>query len=287
MKKLFYSMLFLLVGFCLEAGGGWPQAKGKGYAKLAAWWLIADQHYTDAGIIDPNITMGVFNNNIYAEYGVTDRLTTVLYFPFFSRNFMNNIISGTTGELLVKGEAINGMGDTDVTLKYALSPPGKSIAISAGLTFGLPLGTDKAGTQENLQLGDGEFNQLLQLDAGTGFQLNGIPMYANIYLGYNNRTEGYSDEIRYGLELGGTFLKNKLGLTLRLAAVESRKNGDTAATTNATSIFSNNAEYTSIGAELYYNITEEWGLSTSLAGAVRGEIIFARPSYSFGVFTKF
>lgn len=289
MKRTNLLVLLALITVATPSfsGGGWPQAKGNGYAKLSSWWLVADQHYTDVGIIDPNITMGVFNTNIYAEYGITDRLTGVIYFPFFSRNYMNNIISGTTNELLVPGESINGLGDTDITLKYGLSRPGSGIAISAGITLGLPLGTSKAGSQDNLALGDGEFNQLIQIDAGTGFQLGSIPMYTNVYAGFNNRTNGYSDEIRYGFELGGSFFDKKIAVTARLSGVESRKNGDTAATTNATSIFSNNSEFTSIGGEISYFVTENVGVGIGVAGAFRGEIIFAKPSYTFGIFTKF
>jgi hypothetical protein len=274
----------LLLAIPLSAGGGWPQPKGKGYFKLSAWYLKADQHYTDAGQIDPNVTIGVFNTNLYGEYGFTDRLTGILYFPFVSRNYINNVVSATTGEVLSKGESLTSIGDTDISLKYGLSSPGSGIALAATITFGLPLGKSSGGTLNNLQTGDGEFNQLIQLDAGTGFQLGGVNFYSNIYVGYNNRTNDFSDEIRYGAELGTLLFDQRLILTGRLNVVESRKNGLPSAFSNFTSVFSNNTEFSSIGGDIAYKFSENMGVSIAAAGAFRGEIILARPSYSLGIF---
>ena len=61
-----------------------------------------------------------------------------------------------------------------------------------------------------MQTGDGEFNQILQIDAGTAFKVKNTSLYANAYVGFNNRTNGFSDEVRYGIEAGGSFLNNKI-----------------------------------------------------------------------------
>ncbi len=278
--------LFSLLSSSIIAGGGWPQPKGKGYFKLSEWWLISDQHYTDSGLIDPNITTGIFNTSIYAEYGFSDRLTGVLYFPFLSRTYNNNIVSGTTGEVLTPGEAINGLGDTDISLKYGLTGQGAKVAIATTLTLGLPLGNDSGGSQGNLQLGDGEFNQMIAIDAGTGWSLGNTPFFANAGLGFNNRTKDFSDEIRYSFELGANLFNKKVWAIGRLTGTESLKNGATAETANSTSIFANNSEFLSIGGEIAYNFNEKWGVSIGAASAIRGEIIFASPSYTFGVFTR-
>jgi len=286
-SKIFSLTIITLLSLSATAGGGWPQPKGQGYLKLAQWWLISDQHYTDQGRIDPNQTTGIFNTSLYGEYGITDRLTGVLYFPFYSRTYNNNILSGTSGELITPGEAISGIGDTDISLKYGITRPGAKIAFAATVTLGLPLGNESGGSLGNLQLGDGEFNQILSLDAGTGWNVGNTPFFANVNAGFNNRSNQFSDEVRYGLEIGANIFNKKVWLIGRLTGTESLKNGATAATSNATSIFANNAEFTSIGAEVAYNVTENWGVSASFASAIRGEIIFASPSYSFGVFTKF
>ncbi len=285
MKNIILFLFLVFITNNLQAGGPWPQPKGKGYFKLSEWWIVFDQHYTDAGKIDPNITTGIFNTTFYAEYGFTDRLTGILNAPLFSRNYMNNVVSATTNDILTPGEAVNSIGDFDVGLKYGLTAQGAKIPLSLSLILGLPTGKESAGSLKNLQTGDGEFNQIFQVDAGIGFKLGQkLPVYASGYVGFNNRSQGFSEEFRFGLELGAGLFDKKLWLIGRLNAVESFKNGDTAETTTSTSIFANNTEFTGIAIEAAYYISPKWGVSASVAGAFRGEIIAAAPSYSVGVF---
>lgn len=285
MKKLIIFLCAITYLSTLSAGGPWPQPKGKGYFKLSEWWIVFDQHYTDAGKIDPNVTTGIFNTFFYGEYGFTDRFTGIVNAPLFSRNYMNNLVSRTTNDVLVPGEAVNSLGDIDLGFKYGLTKPGNSIPISVTLFLGLPTGKEVAGTQRNLQTGDGEFNQILQFDVGTGFKLGEkLNGYASSYVGFNNRSNGFSEEFRYGLEAGLGLFDQKLWLIGRLNAVESFKNGDDAGTVTSTSIFANNTEFTGLAFEAAYYLTKRIGISASVAGAFKGEIIAAAPSYSVGVF---
>lgn len=287
MKQKSTIILIVLLSFTthtLLAGGPWPQQKGNGYFKLSEWWVVFDQHYTDQARIDPNITTGIFNTFFYGEYGITDRLTVTVNANLFSRNYTNNIISGTTDETIVAGEGLNALGDIDLGFKYGITKPGAKIPVAASVLFGLPTGTIEGGEQRNLQTGDGEFNQLIQLDAGTSFNLGSIPAYFSAYSGVNIRSKGFSEEFRYGGELGISLANNKLWLVSKLAVIESFKNGDTAASTNSSSIFANNTEFASIALEANYYLTSKLGISANYAGAIRGEIIAAAPSYSFGVF---
>ena len=286
MKK---QLLLLTLLWCsisqVQAGGPWPQAAGNGFFKLSEWWIIFDQHFTDAGELDPNVTTGIFNTSFYGEYGFTDRLTGIVNAPLFSRNYMNNLVSNTTGEVIQAGEAINSLGDIDISLKYGLKAPGSRFPLAVTLTLGLPTGQTGGGTQGNLQTGDGEFNQMLQIDGGTSFLIGGkTNSYVSGYVGFNHRTQGFSEEFRYGLEWGLGLMESKLWLIGRLNTVESFKNGDTAETVNSTSIFANNTEFSSVALEANYYLSDRWGVSASVAGAFRGEIIAAAPSYSLGIF---
>lgn len=285
MKK---SLLLLIAVMSIQqialAGGPWTKNQGTLFAKLSQWWLIFDEHYTDQGLLDPNVTTGVFNTSLYLEYGLTDRLTTVVNAPLLSRNYMNNLRSRTTNEILVEGEAINTLGDIDLSVKYAITPRKASIPVSATLTLGLPTGKTNQGKLQNLQTGDGEFNQMIRIDAGKSWQSESVSSYLTAYTGFNHRTNGFSEEIRLGAEFGLGLAKEKLWLTTRLDIVESLKNGLTAESISSTSIFANNTEFTSVGLEISYKITPSLGISAGAAGAVRGEIIAAAPSYSVGVF---
>ena len=92
MKQIYiFFALLIFTSTQVFAGGPWPQKKGKGYFKLSEWWTVFDQHYTDRGLIDPNLTTGIFNTNLYAEYGLSDRLTLVTNAALFSRSYNNNL----------------------------------------------------------------------------------------------------------------------------------------------------------------------------------------------------
>lgn len=287
-KTLITTTLFLLLANISYGGGPWTKPQGQFYFKVSEWWTIFDKHYTDRGQTDPNVTTGVFNTSIFLEYGMTDRFTGIINAPLFSRNFMNNLRSRTTEDIIEAGDALNSLGDIDLTLKYSLTALGSKFPIALSIGVGLPTGKVGGGRQENLQTGDGEFNQFIQFDAGTGFQITEkLPAYLSTYVGLNNRTNGFSDEFRYGFEIGAGLFNSKLWLSSRVTAVESFKNGKTAETITSTSIFANNSEFMSVGIEANYYLTSRIGVSAGMATAVRGEIIAAAPSYSIGVFYDF
>ena len=266
-----------------KAAGPWPQPKGKAYIKLSEWWVISNQHFNSTGEIEPNVTTGIFNTTLYAEYGFTNRLTGIVYAPLLSRNYINSF---TEQGMMMPKEAINSFGDIDLGIKYGLTKKGSKIPISATLFLGIPTGKSSAGTSGNLQTGDGEFNQMLQIDAGTSFQLGKkkkVNSYVSAYVGFNNRTKQFSEEFRYGLEYGLGFFNNKLWLAAKMNAIESFKNG-TAVETNSINLFSNNAEYISYSLDIAYYVTKKVGFSLGYASAFRGESIAAAPSYSVGVF---
>jgi len=285
MKKIIINTIALLAfSTAMFAGGPWPQPKGVGYFKLSEWWTSFDQHFTDEGSIDPNSTTGIYNTNFYGEYGITNRFTVITNANLFSRNVVNNQVSGTNGKVLISGDAYNGIGDIDLGFKYGLTNIGSKYPVSLTTTFGFPTGATGKGVQGNLATGDGEFNQLIQVDAGTGLQLGKLNAYISTYAGFNNRTNGFSEEIRFGGEFGVGLANSKLWITTKINVVESLKNGDTAESTNSTSIFANNTEYASFTVEANYYISQRVGISANFAGAFRGEIIAAAPSYSLGVF---
>jgi len=284
MKKSIITLILIISSQLLFAGGPWPQKKGGLYIKLSEWWTVFDEHYTDIGLLDPNLTTGIYNTTLYAEYGLTNRFTAVVNAPLLSRNVVNNLRSRTTSEIIVAGDSFNSFGDIDFSLKYGLTKPGAKIPIAASITLGIPTGVAVAGEQNNLQTGDGEFNQMIQIHAGSGFNLGGTSAYLSGHVGVNHRTNGFSEEFRAGLEFGVGLLSNKLWVNSRLSVVESFKNGETAATITSTSIFANNSEFTTLGVEASYYITEKLGVSAGVTGALRGEIIAAAPSYNVGVF---
>ncbi|SNR16988.1 hypothetical protein [Tenacibaculum jejuense] len=282
MKK--YILLFVIT-FSLgnTAYAQWSKGKGKGYYKLSAWYLQYDQHYTDTGAIDPNATRTQFNTNIYAEYGITDKIDILAYVPFVAVSSQNNQISGTNGGTIQPGESVTSFGDVDLGINYGFYKKGKWAA-SVKLILGLPTGEDAGGSDGSYQNGDGEFNQYLSTHLGYSTSLGDLPFYAKSYLGFNNRTEGFSDEFRTGLEAGINVFDSKLWLITRLNVVKSFNNGTLSAVNSNGSIFANNIEFSSFGFEAAYHITKKLGISLGFDSAFDGKIIAASPSFSGGIF---
>ena len=277
-KRTVLSLIASLAVTTAFAGGGWPQPRGTGFFKLGQNSIIADSFFQPNGDITSIRTISLFTTSFYVEYGLTDRLTTVAYIPFFVRSTLNRE-EFTSGRAPVPGDFVNSFGDTNLGVKYGLVTDGP-VVVSVGLTLGVPLGTTAGGETGILQTGDGEFNQLVTVEASRSFGA----LYATALLGFNNRTENFSEELRYGLEVGYTFAE-KLLVQLRMFGIDSFENGD-ARGGGANSIFANDTEFLSLTPEVAYNITDQWGVSVSMGTALSGKRILADPNYGMGVYFK-
>ncbi|MBC7921532.1 MAG: hypothetical protein H7Z75_10655 [Ferruginibacter sp.] len=260
----------------LVAGGGWTQPRHNGYFKLESRLLRARNYYNAGGGITDITTTSLYTTSLYGEYGLTDRLTAIVYFPFVTRLVVNKQSFRPSG-FTVPGDAATSVGDTDVSLKFGIIR-NKPLVLSASLTLGIPFGRVNAGDTKILTTGDGEFNQLVKVEAGLSFPGG----YAAAVVGFNNRTRSFSDEFHYGLEVG-TSVKRFSGL-VRLYAVQSLFNGSAGERVN--SVFSNNVEYISYGPELAYTVRDKFGVTAAAAFAAAGKNILAAPTYSVGVFLK-
>ena len=282
MKK--YIILLIVTITCSNSlFAQWSKGKGNGYYKLSAWYLKSNQHYTNTGAIDPNVTRTQFNTNVYAEYGIHNSIDIIAYVPFFSRTAQNNQISGTTNSITQKGESFNSFGDVDLGARYAFYRKG-NWAADVKLLLGLPTGDSSGGSDGSFQTGDGEFNQYISTSLGYSTSFGNLPFYAKSHIGYNNRSKGFSDEFRAGLEAGINLFNDKFWFITRLNIVKSFKNGTLSAANSNGSIFANNVEYTSFGLEGAYYITDKLGVSASFDSAFSGKVIAANPSFSGGIF---
>ena len=285
MKKYIFTIfiLFIITVPPVLAGGGWTKKKGSGYYKLTQWWLISDKHFVRPGAKAANQTTGLFNTFVYAEHGITDRLTGLLYLPFLSSSVRYDQISATNKMLLDTGDVFTTVGDIDISLKYGISKPGSAFVFAATILFGIPTGN--ISDDGRLQTGDKEFNQMLRLDLSRSFSLaNKMTLYGSVYSSLNNRTNNYSDEYRYGVEAGMSFLKNRLWLISRLDAIESFKNSSLSSQDDTSTIFANNTELLSFGGEIAFKFNEKIGISYSLTNTISGSIVLAGTAHSIGIF---
>jgi len=280
MKKVYIIIIsvFVFSGNALFAGGGWPIPKAKGYFKLSQLAIVANQYYSPSGEIIDISTASIYISSLYGEYGLTDRLGVTAYVPFFSRATLNEKVS-PNGTLLAEGDAVNSLGDFDISLKYGLIV-NKPIVVSATLTFGLPLGNSAGGDTQVLQTGDGEFNIMLGLEASRSFDKG--KGYVNTLVAFNNRSENFSDEYRLGAEVGYRIF-SKVSGALKVLSVNSFENGSDLETPS-NGIFSNNIEYLAISPEVNYFVNDSFGISAGIGFAASGKRVLAAPSFSIGLF---
>lgn len=263
--------IMLLAPFLLTAGGGWTKDKGTAYYKVSHWWVDATKQFNLDGTSSAIPPEGIFRTSLFAEYGITNQLTGIINLPF----------SKSANDT----ESISGIGDTDIALKYQLNKPGSKFVLAGTVLFGLPFGNSGGGVDGTLQTGDGEFNQLVQLDLSRSFAVGPVNAYANVYLGFNNRSNNFSDEFRSGGELGASFIKGKVWVIARLDMIESLQNGTKSTSANdGATIFANNTEYVASTYEVAVYATKKIGISASYATVFDASLIFASPSYSLGFF---
>ncbi|MCB0487490.1 MAG: hypothetical protein R2820_13750 [Cyclobacteriaceae bacterium] len=278
MRKFLITLTLASIVLTAHAGGGWPQPKRGGYFKLGQNFIIAPSFYGPTGDIVDITTISLYTTSIYGEYGFTDRLTGIGYFPLFVRSTLNEIKFQQSGST-IPGDELNSIGDAELGLKYAIIT-NKPVVLSATVTLGLPLGETAGGESQILQTGDGEFNQMLRLDVSHSFYPS--PFYVSAYGGFNNRTKNFSDEARFGFEVGATF--KKFIPIFKLNVVQSLNNGGAAVVQNG--VFSNNTEYVSPTIELNYQLKDKLGVTASGGFAFAGQNILAAPNWGVGVYLK-
>ena len=277
-----HRLVLLMICFSVTTQSQWLQKKNEAYVKVGVWYVEADEHYTSTGKKDPNATRGFFNTHLYVKYGLNDKISLIAYVPFFARNYQNRLVSMHTGETLAEGESENSLEDINIGAEVFLGSLNQW-SFSTSLTLGLPTGEDAGGSDQSYQTGDGEFNQLLRLHSGVSYAIGSQRFYSKISAGFNNRTEGFSDEWSIKTEIGTGLLSKKLWVIGRLGTLQSLHNGSLNATNSEGSIFANNVEYTNIGSELIYKVSDKISLSASYTSTLSGKIIYTAPAWSGGI----
>jgi hypothetical protein len=257
--------------------GAWTYKRGHGFYKLEARYIHARQYFEPDGNVIDIPELQDFTASFYGEYGLTDRLNLTVYAPFYQRLALNRQIS-SSGLVLFPGDTASGFADMDVSLRFGLRQDRPTV-LSARLLLGLPTGNSEQAY--GLVTGDGEFNQMLMLEVGHSFYPR--PVYVIGEFGVNNRTNDFSDEFRYGAELGFTFWRN-FTATMRVTGVQSLRNGTSAALGGYGGLYGNDVSYLALAPSLTYKLAGSLGVTGGVDAAAFGENVLASPTYSLGVF---
>ena len=217
------------------------------------------------------------------QFGLSKNINLITYIPFLVKNYQYAQVSKTNGEIYEPRQELSSFGDTNLALEYGLKTNGE-LAFSTTLTLGIPTGKATGGSDGSYQTGDGEFNQLVQLNAGGGFQIAKQNFYLKSYVGFNNRTRGFSDELHSYFETGTQLNNGKWLFLSRIHWIKPLYNGSLNASNANGAIFANNIESFVLGGEIALKIGEQWGVSATLGHPIFGRVIYRASSLSAGIF---
>ncbi|QSE98274.1 hypothetical protein [Fulvivirga lutea] len=268
----FIGALLISVG-SIQAQSGWTKKKGEYFLKLNYTTGSSDKYFTING---DELTTAEFtqsNASLYAEYGLTDKITLLAHGPIFRTQKFE-----TT-------ETISAIGDLPIGLKYSLLQG--AIPLSIGLVVDIPLAKadnfannkEIANTRINLPTGDGEWNYRLTLAASHSFYPT--PVYVSAYSTYNYRTEyentSFSDQLIAGVE-GGVNIANKVWLSLSVQFQDTFGDPEV-----VDFVRGEGTEFTAINVSATYMITERLGANASFFSY--NDLIFNRVNlYSANIF---
>lgn len=266
--------IFVVILFSFNVfAGAWTQEKNSGFYKFGARYISATNIYDkDGNKIDiPKLT-NLFLA-LYGEYGINDQLTVIANLSVLESIKIDD-------SALLKGDSNSGIADSELGIRYKIWQGDFSV-LSTELFFGLPIGdTDNA---LGLYTGDGEFNQNLSILYGQSFYP--LPLYFSIQAGFNNRTAGFSDEIRYAAEVGFNFIPNIL-FALKIHGIQSIENGSENIIGGRYGFHSNNQTYLAFGPEIIYAFTKSFGISVGFESATNAANVPSALAYSFGIYFK-
>lgn len=276
MQRIVLGLVTILLPLQSANAGAWTQEKGGAFFKAATRFVRADTFYDPNGEPLDTATFGDNTVSLYGEYGIVDGFTVVANLPLRTLT-LNRQVGKLSSAEQFSGDRVTAIGDGELALRGRLARIGSSV-FSAQFTVGIPVGISE---QENgLVTGDGEADTRLEFHYGHGF--SGVPLYLGLFAGYAKRFRGFSDEYRYGGELGYTFFNRAL-LILKANGVRSRKNNDDPFEQIGDGNLVNNQSYLAYGPELNVRITGGLGVSALLELAALAENVYAAPALTVGL----
>jgi len=263
------SILVIVLGAlsCQTLAAAWVRAPGETQVGLGVSYTSANKVYDDAGKTTGIPRFTEIATNVFAEHGLTDRLTLGTALPVL------NLHSAENMTLLANERRHTGIGDSVASGRYQILQG--LVLVSAGLDLGLPTGDKNAA----IPTGDGEFSVLPKVSAAGGFQI-GLPVFYLLSAGYHKRTIGFSDEL-HGQLMGG-FRASFITFIFSIEARHSLKNGD-AGLISTNPLYFNNASFFSYAPGIVIHANDRLAFNLFYKGGFFVRNILAAPSISAGV----
>lgn len=283
-QSLLTSLFFLALIPSVFAQGPWTQKKKAGFAQFQATVPFGtyEELMVEGQDENQSLNRSVLNMDfgIYANYGITDKITVFTNIPF-----KYVATKGTTDSLynpiLLEEGGLFGLSNLHLGVKYGLLDKKVKLATS----FQTNLNTS------NTDLGRG---------LATGYQSNSFGLFAHVGgsfakrfysfadLGYNFSTNNYSDYINVFFEFGYKPIdKRTLWLILNVSAKESMNNGSFFNENLAqTGLYPNDQQWIGYSLKAMYETEKKIGFTFSTAGALSANYVGLVGAVSVGVYKK-
>ena len=274
--KLLILISFLFIAQISYAGGPWAAGFAKGYAQIGITLNTYDRLLGAASRLDRTVTDNTLQ--LYGEYGLTGKWTLVGSVPYKLLATGKSALDPNSGQTILPSGNLGGLGNVMLAAKYTFFQSGLNVA--GQLLTESPI--YRVDNTTGLRTGYNSFTVCPSLLVGGGS--NRIYGFGN--LGYALRTGGYSEELRYDLEIGFKPVK-RFWIALALNNKKSFKNGTVnEGNVTKTSLYVNNQSYNAFGLKFSYGFTEKIGLNLSAYGAFGGQNVAGAPTFNSSIYYK-
>ena len=199
------AFLFLSA-FCTSVGAGaWVQARNATYLKVATSFFATDREFDHNGERKPLLqghpsfsepSFRDFSINVYAERGLTRRLTLVGDLSYKSLRSSRTVLIGGGLVQLPEDRYTHGLADITASARYSLLRRPLVLSLQTGLK--VPLGYEEKPSNDGAPLGTGNADLEVQILLGKSVGR----YYGSSSIGYRRRGGRVNDELFYGLEVG-------------------------------------------------------------------------------------
>ncbi|MEW5979646.1 MAG: hypothetical protein AB1898_27930 [Acidobacteriota bacterium] len=270
------AAVVMLMAGQLSAQSAWTRKKHSGFTRFGISTLNTSSFYTPLGKRLNSARYSDVTASFYGEYGLSDNLTAMLYFPFLRHHSL-----ATTDSVTRPGDAIVGF-------KYRFLRGATPLAVA--VDFGVPTGESQGsvaikGVPDGvfrLPTGDGEFNTRLSLYASRSFRDG--KNFLSGGGGYNIRSRGYTDEVSYFVNAGNRLLPS---LWVTGAVMGLFPAGDPDLERAVGFGVGEGVQYVSLGGEVQYSFTARNSVSFGYYRPFRGKNVLAGGGFVFGVSREF
>ena len=295
-KHLFY---IILLGFSqyLAAQSPWTRAKKAGFVQLNSNYIRANAQFNDSSkVIETPYTVTDIHVSLYADYGITDRLTIALDVPFKILTntggeavpiSIRNLIGGNGEDFapqqpnpnLAAGSQTR-LGGVGVTAKYRIiqSP----LVVSAQLRGDIPT-RGRFETTDNTGLNTNE--PAYKITPSLLFGGGSDRVFGAGEIGFAYRPTFYNDFIA-NAQIGVSFLQKRLYIIIPVQYRQALNGGNSWSEGIYTGLYAPRQSYFALGLKGFYNITSHVGVSAYMFGATSGRNVAAAPSFGIGVHYK-